>query len=58
MGIETFNFPIQANVIKCPKCQMEFVLYAVIRGEGDNDDTVIWRQEKTYFCPYCGTKLV
>jgi len=40
----------QELAIKCPECNMQYIIYVVI---GENDDTLL-NQEYIRYCPYCG----
>ena len=54
-------FALRKNfeVITCPYCEQNFLLFAVLIDKTllDEDCAEVWSQGATFFCPYCGKNI-
>jgi len=58
-GEVAFALSKNFEVITCPYCEQNFLLFAVLISKTllDEDCAEVWSQGSTFFCPYCGKNI-
>ena len=45
----------ELEVLTCPKCKMQFVLFEITKGELEGGIcSALWSRGDCNYCPYCG----